>query len=71
MKITRLEKQSRYNPDEVRITVEITVSKFELQMLEYQGFDLFPDFLIPELLITIGNKYKGKVKNGRIKDNGL
>ncbi len=69
MKITRLEKQSRYNPDEVRITVEITLSKAELGMLEYQGFDLFPDFLIPELLITAGNKYKGKVKDGRIKDN--
>ena len=67
MKITKLEKQSRYNPDEVRVVVEITVSKTELEMLDYQGFDLFPDHLIPELLIIVGKKYKDKVKDGRIK----
>lgn len=69
MKITKLEKQSSYNPDEVKVTVEITVFKSELAMPEYHGFDLFPDHLIPELLITVGKKYKGFILKGRIIQN--
>lgn len=69
MKITKLEKRSKYDPNEVVVAVEITLKKDEIDMLDYEGFDLFPDRLIPDLLVFAGKHYKGYIKGGKIDHN--
>lgn len=53
MKITKLEKHADLNRKKAIIKVEIEVSPTE----GYEGFDLFPDEMIPDLLLALGRKY--------------
>lgn len=60
-RITKLEKEVFMDKQECRITVEITVPKME----GYQGLDVFPDALIPDLLLAMSRKYR--IKKGKLK----
>lgn len=70
MKITKLEKHAKLLDGTVKISVDIQVETEEIESLGYEGFDLFPDELIADLLVAVGRKYKGKIKEGKIK-NGV
>lgn len=65
MKISKLQKEALLDKKEVRLTVEITIDTTDI---DYQGFDLFPDELIPDVLVAVGRKYSNKIKKGKIKD---
>jgi len=66
MRITRLEKNAMLNSNTVRLSLDIQLTSAELEMIDYGGFDLFPDELIADLLVAVGKKYQGKIKKGRI-----
>jgi hypothetical protein len=68
MKITKLEKETNYISNTVKIGVEITIDKYGLDILKYvgNGFDYIPDEMIPSILVAVGKVYKGKIKNGKI-----
>lgn len=66
MKITRLEKEARYNTHSVKISLDIEIGREELENIEYEGFDLLPDHLIADVLIAIGRKYSKAIKQGEI-----
>lgn len=71
MKITKLEKHARLIDGSVKISVDIEVNEDEIVNLGYEGYDLFPDYLIADLLVAVGREYKGKIKKGRLIENGL
>ena len=63
MEITKLTKEAMVLVDKCRITVEITVDRPK----SYIGLDVFPDEMIPVLLIGTGLKYKRRIKKGKLK----
>lgn len=65
MKITKLQKEAIYGSGLSRITVEITLESSDLANFDYEGLDLLPDEMIPEILISTGKMYIGKIKNGK------
>lgn len=68
MKITRLEKTALLGNKTVTISLDIELTQSELDQVDYRGFDLFPDYLIADLLVAVGRKYKGKIKKGKLKE---
>lgn len=69
MKITKLEKNTIFTNDTVKINVEITLDKEDIDYfgsLIGTAFDPVPDDIIPSILEAIGKTYKGRVKNGKI-----
>ena len=61
MKLTKLTKESNIQEDTAKIIIELEVSRPK----GYEGFDVFPDKLIPDLFVAASRKYivkKGKVK---------
>ena len=68
MRITKLEKEINYLNDTAKITVEITIEKEGLDLLKYHGLDMLPDGMIPSVLIAVGSMYRGRIKDGKIKE---
>lgn len=68
MKITKLEKEINYLNDTAKINVEITIEKEGLDLLKYHGLDMIPDDMIPSILVAVGSMYRGRIKNGQIKE---
>jgi hypothetical protein len=69
MKITKLEKNTNFIDTTVKINVEITLDKSDVEYfgsLVGTAFDPVPDDIIPSILEAIGKTYKGRVKNGKI-----
>jgi len=69
MKITKLEKNTIFINDTVKINVEIELDKFDTDYfcsLLGTAFDPIPDDIIPSIIEAIGKTYKGRVKNGKI-----
>lgn len=66
MEITKLEKQANYLLNQCKITVEITIPSTDLVMFDYQGIDMIPDEVIPDILTAVGRMYSRKIKHGRI-----
>ena len=58
--ITKLSKECNLLEDNAKVTVEITVSRKD----GYSGFDVFPDELIPDLLLAVSRKYS--IKKGKL-----
>ena len=54
-------KESKLTSDEATITVKITVNRYK----DYQGFDIFPDELIPDLILAASRKIR--IKKGKLK----
>ena len=65
MKITKLQKEALFNTEKCRVTVEITVDRPD----GYDGFDIFPDESIPDLLVAIGRMYKRAIKDGKLNED--
>lgn len=67
MKITRLEKTANYNDHSVKVSLDVEITKEELENIGYEGLDLLPDYLISDLLVAVGRKYSGSIEDGKIK----
>lgn len=65
MRITKLLKESNLDDDTAKIIVEITVPRQK----DYTGFDVFPDQLIPDLLLAMSRRYK--FVEGKLIEKGL
>lgn len=68
MKLTRLEKTALLTDNTVTLSLDIKLSQEELDKIDYRGFDLFPDYLIADMLVAVGKKYKDKIKKGKINE---
>jgi hypothetical protein len=66
VKVTKLTKEALLNEGRVRLTVEITIDREELQSIEYSGFDLLPDSMVADVLTAVGRKYSRAIRNGKI-----
>lgn len=66
MRISKLEKEVLFEKGEVRLSVEILVSRGELTSLKYDGFDMLPDEAIPDILLAISRRYARRIGRGRI-----
>lgn len=66
MRITKLEKHAMYHDGTVKVSVDIVVDADEIRQIGYEGLDLFPDYLVADLLVAVGRKYKGKIKKGKL-----
>jgi hypothetical protein len=68
MEISKLEKEINFMNNTAKISVEITIEKEALELLKYHGLDMIPDDMIPSVLVAVGSMYKGRIKNGKIKE---
>lgn len=71
MKITNLEKNTNLIDDTVKINVEITIDKKDIEYFYFgtmfgTPLDPVPDEVIPTIIEEMGKMYKGKIKNGKI-----
>lgn len=66
MKITKLEKTCIYGSGLCRISLDIEIDMSDFAHFDYEGLDMIPDDIIPDILTAIGRMYKGKIKKGKI-----
>lgn len=55
-----MEKEVNLKEHEVKITVVMKIGSEELQLYDYEGFDLLPDESLPDLLIAAAKLHKNK-----------
>ena len=65
MKITKFKKEANIENDTARILIEVEVARHP----KYEGFDVFPDKLIPDLLLAASRRYR--IKKGELKESSL
>jgi hypothetical protein len=67
MRISKLEKETNLDKKEVKIKVEILLDENDLTLLDYRGFDMFPDEKVPDLLVAAGRMCKNKIFKDKLR----
>jgi hypothetical protein len=60
MEITKMTKEANLINNEVKLTVEITLSIEDLVEYDYEGFDALPDEAIPDIIVAAAKLHKNK-----------